>query len=487
MMRKLLYVALAAGGIGAGFVLDALLFSSGHSNGQPATASTSSSASRPGFDQYRLMGLIIEVGLSEQAGDPRLIVAAFSNGKPVTQGLSVSGSLARPFAPPQSLRFVASGSSGAELVSSQAVGRPHVFDATLKASWKGQSASFVYARKDGLVKLSPQQVNAARIGLASAGPGEVVTTLQLPGEIRFNQDRTAHVGPRVGGVVERVPVSVGQRVTKGQLLAVIVSTDLADRRSELLTTERRLTAARVAYERERTLWLERISAEQDYLQAQVLLREAEIAARGARQKLEAIGAPPGGQALNRYELRAPFDGTIVERHVTPGEAIAADTNVFTLADLSTVWAEMAVNPQQLDAVRIGRAATVRAAAFDSSSTGRVSYVGELLGEETRSAVARVVLPNPDGVWRPGMFVNVAVEARRAGVSVAVAKDALQDVEGAASVFVQSDEGFVAQPVTVGRQDEHTVEVVSGLAPGQRYAAANSFVLKAELGKASAEE
>ncbi|MDR5782748.1 efflux RND transporter periplasmic adaptor subunit [Caballeronia sp. LZ065] len=484
MLRKLLYVALAAGGIGAGFLLDSLLFSSGHSASQAATASNASSASRPGFDQYRLMGLVIEVGISEQAGDPRLILAAFSNGKPVTQGLSVTGSLARPFGPPQSLRFV---SSGAELVSSQAVGRPHVFEATLKASWKGQSASIVYARKDGLVKLSPQQVNAARIGLASAGPGEVVTTLQLPGEIRFNQDRTAHVGPRVGGVVERVPVSVGQRVTKGQLLAVIASTDLADRRSELLTAERRLTAARVAYERERTLWLERISAEQDYLQAQVQLREAEIAARGARQKLEAIGALPGGQALNRYELRAPFDGTIVERHVTPGEAITADTNVFTLADLSTVWAEMAVNPQQLDEVRIGRAATVRAAAFDSSSTGRVSYVGELLGEETRSAVARVVLPNPDGVWRPGMFVNVAVEARRAGVTVAVSKDALQDVEGAASVFVQADEGFVAQPVTVGRQDDHTVEVVSGLAPGQRYAAANSFVLKAELGKASAEE
>lgn len=484
MLRKLLYVALAAGGIGAGFVLDSLLFSAGHSALQPATASVSGNASRPGFDQYRLMGLVIEVGLSEQAGDPRLIVAAFSNGKPVTQGVSITGSLARPFAPPQSLRFLP---SGADLVSSQSVGRPHVFDATLKASWKGKSASFVFARKDGLVKLSPQQVNAARIGLASAGPGEVVTTLQLPGEIRFNQDRTAHVGPRVGGVVERVPVSVGQRVTKGQLLAVIASTDLADRRSEMLTAERRLTAARVAYEREKTLWLERISAEQDYLQAQVQLREAEIAARGARQKLEAIGAPLGGEALNRYELRAPFEGTIVERHVTPGEAIAADTNVFTLADLSTVWAEMAVNPQQLDEVRIGRTATVKAAAFDSSSTGRVSYVGELLGEETRSAVARVVLPNPDGVWRPGMFVNVAVEARRAGVTVAVSKDALQDVEGAASVFVQSDQGFVAQPVTVGRQDEHTVEVVSGLAPGQRYAAANSFVLKAELGKASAEE
>jgi cobalt-zinc-cadmium efflux system membrane fusion protein len=482
MLRRLFIGVLAVGGIGAGVALDALLFPSGHFAAKPAPASADTA--RAGFDQFELAGLIIKVGLSEQAGDPRLIVAAFANGKPVTQGFDISGSLTRPLGPTQPLRFVA---SGAELVSSQPIVRPHVFEATLKASWQGKSTSIVYARKEGLVALSPQQLRTAGIGLASAGAGVVVSTLELPGEIRFNQDHTAHVGPRVGGVVERVPVSVGQRVEKGQLLAVLASTALADRRSELLTAERRLTAAQVAYQREKTLWLERISAEQDYLQAQVQLREAEIAVRTARQKLDALGAPAGAEALNRYELRAPFAGTIVERHVTPGEVIAADTNVFTLADLSTVWAEMAVNGQQLGEVRIGREATIKAAALDSTSTGRISYVGELLGEETRSASARVVLPNPDGVWRPGMFVNVSVEARRASVPLAVSKGALQDIDGAPSVFVQSDQGFIAQPVTIGRQDERTVEILNGLAPGDRYAASNSFVLKAELGKASAEE
>lgn len=123
------------------------------------------------------------------------------------------------------------------------------------------------------------------------GPASIATSFQLPGEIKFNEDRTAHVVPRVAGIVERVAVSIGQRVEQGQLLAVIASTDLADRRSELLSAERRLQAARTSYARERTLWEERISAEQDYLQAQVQLREAEIAAQNARQKLAALNAP----------------------------------------------------------------------------------------------------------------------------------------------------------------------------------------------------
>ena len=194
----------------------------------------------------------------------------------------------------------------------------------------------------------------------------------------------------------------------------------------------------------------------------------------------------GAGALNRYELRAPFAGTIVEKHATPGEAIAADASMFVISDLSTVWAEMAVPAQRLNDVRVGRDATVSATAFESRSSGPIAYVGSLLGEQTRTAPARVVLPNPDRVWRPGMFVNVSVDAGRQGVPLAVASDALQDVDGAPSVFVRSPKGFVAQAVETGRRDERATEVLKGLKPGQEYAASNSFVLKAELGKGSAE-
>ncbi|MFM0735645.1 efflux RND transporter periplasmic adaptor subunit [Paraburkholderia xenovorans] len=491
MLRRKRLIATAATVGGVGIALAALAWTRTSTTAEPVlgtpgiSQSTGAGVGRYGGTVLKNGALAVEILLSEKSGDARLVVYPTIDGKPsADQETTVSGILTRYDGSKEPLQFAR---AGQRFTSTQPLAKPHVFDVSIDLKRRGQSASFAFSRADDMVALSTEQIKAARIGLAQAGPAQVVTSFQLPGEIKFNEDRTAHVVPRVAGIAERVPVSIGEKVAKGQLLAVIASTDLADRRSELLTAERRLSAARVAYERERTLWRERISAEQDYLQAQVQLREAEIATQNARQKLSALDAPVSGGPLNRYELRAPFTGTIVEKHVTPGEAVAADANVFVLSDLSSVWAEMAVPAQRLNEVRVGRDATVSAAAFESKSSGPIAYVGTLLGEQTRTAPARVVLPNPDGVWRPGMFVNVSVDAGQQRVPVAIASDALQDIDGVPAIFVQSPKGFVAQAVEIGRRDARMVEVVKGLKPGQRYVDSNSFVLKAELGKGSVKD
>jgi membrane fusion protein, heavy metal efflux system len=451
------------------------------------TAETGRAIGSNGGTLLKSGALAIEVSMSEKGGEARLVVSPLVDGKVVTKDVSVTGSVKRYDGTRQTLRFTADAS--ARFTSIETIARPHVFDAAIAVTAGRRSASFNFPQTDGAIALSAEQIKTSRIEISRAGPAQVINRIRLPGEIRLDEDHTAHVVPRVAGIVERVDVSIGQTVKQGQLLAVISSPDLADRRSELLAAQRRLSAARTTYERERSLWQERISADQDYLQAQTQLREAEIAAQNARQKLAALDATPGASAsaLNRYELRAPFAGTVVEKHVVAGEAVAADANVFVLSDLSSVWAEMAVPAQRLNDVRVGREATVSASAFDSSANGRIAFVGALLGEATRTAPARVVLPNPGGAWRPGMFVDVAVDAGAQDVAVAVRADALLDIDGTPSVFVQSPKGFVAQPVQTGRRDAQTVEIVSGLQPGQQYAAANAFVLKAELGKGSAEE
>ncbi|WP_322070779.1 efflux RND transporter periplasmic adaptor subunit [Paraburkholderia bannensis] len=491
MPRKKIVVVATAIAIGVSTAIAVYAFAPARSGGQTSEQTTgkrdpaaSDGIGSHGGTLVQSGGLTFEVVLTEKPGDARIVIYPYLKGKPVKPDAQLSGTLTRADGTVESLQFSAGTSA---YTSARPVAKPHVFDASIRVTSQGRQTGFDWSRSDGVIALTPGQIQTAGIKLATAGAAEIETTVQVPGEIRFNEDRTAHVVPRVAGIVERVAVSVGETVEKGQLLAVLASTDLADRRSELLTAERRLAAARTAYEREKTLWQERISAQQDYLQAQVQLREAEIAAQNARQKLLALNAATSGGPLNRYELRAPFAGTIVEKHATAGEAIAADANIFTLSDLSTVWAEMAVPAQHLNAVRVGREATVKAAAFESSATGRVAYVGSLLGEQTRSAPARVVLTNPEGVWRPGMFVNVTVNAGRQPVPLAVSVDALQEVDGSPTVFVQTAKGFVAQAVGIGRKDERLVEVTSAMKPGQQYVAANSFLLKAELGKGSAEE
>jgi cobalt-zinc-cadmium efflux system membrane fusion protein len=262
---------------------------------------------------------------------------------------------------------------------------------------------------------------------------------------------------------------------------------LSEQRSELLAAQKRLALAKTTFEREKKLWQEKISAEQDYLQAQQAMQEAEIAVRNAQQKLTAMRASAGATgSLNRYEIRAPFNGMVVEKHIALGEAVKEDANIFTISDLSSVWAEVAVPAKDLNAVRVGEKVTVKATAFDAKASGTIAYVGALLGEQTRTAKARVTLANPDMAWRPGLFVNVDIASNEAEAPVAIAADAVQSVNDKPTVFLRVPGGFLAQPVTLGRSDGKRIEVVKGLKAGSQYAAAGSFVIKSELGKASAE-
>lgn len=150
--------------------------------------------------------------------------------------------------------------------------------------------------EEDAVKLSAEQIKSAGIKVEAAGPGRIRTTVDLPGEIKFNEDRTAHVVPRVAGVVEGVSANLGQQVKKGQVLAVISSVLLSEQRSELQAAQKRLALARTTHDREKKLFEDRISPQMDYQQAVQALREAEIAVDNASQKLKALGASPSAGA-----------------------------------------------------------------------------------------------------------------------------------------------------------------------------------------------
>ncbi|AKJ31897.1 efflux RND transporter periplasmic adaptor subunit [Caldimonas brevitalea] len=351
---------------------------------------------------------------------------------------------------------------------------------------KGPHGGEHRSKGEAVIRLADAQIKAAGITLDTSSAARLQSSFQLPGEIRFNEDRTAHVVPRVRGVVESVAAHLGQQVKKGQLLAVISSPEVSEQRSELQAAQRRLTLAKTTYEREKKLWEEKISPEQDVLQAQHALREAEIAVANAHQKLQALGVSASASSLSRFELRAPFDGAVVEKHIALGEVVKEDANVFTISDLSTVWAALSVPAQQLNQVRVGEPVTIRSSAFDETAGGTVAYVGALIGEQTRTAQARVALANPKGAWRPGLFVTVELVASDAEVPVTVAKEALQTLEDRQVVFVKVPGGFLPQPVETGRSDAKRVEIVKGLKAGVPYAAAGSFVVKSEVGKATAE-
>jgi len=190
----------------------------------------------------------------------------------------------------------------------------------------------------------------------------------------------------------------------------------------------------------------------------------------------------GNESLVPYELKSLIDGTIVEKHITLGESLTDNAVVFTVADLDTVWIDLTVYQKDIGSVRPGQQAVIYGSEHLPTAEGTISYVSPTVDEHTRTGTARVVLPNHEGAWKPGLFVTSRIALDRAEADVVVPKTALQTVGGEHVVFVETDEGFEPRTVEVGRSDPARVEILSGLHAGERYVSRGSFTIKSEMAR-----
>ena len=451
-------------------------------------------------------GFQVEVTIYEKGVPPQLRIYSFEKGKPIDPTeVKLNIALHRLGGRVDEIHFQ---KEADYLRGDKVVEEPHSFDVKVAAERRGQPYQWEYSQVEARVEMTPEAAKAAGIEIQTAGPIRMKKILELPGEIGLNKNKVAHVVPRLSGVVTEVHKNLGDKVRKGELIAVIESRELAGAKTEFIESVHRLEFSQAAFVREESLWKKKISPEQDYLAARHHLEEAEIARQASEQKLLALGlsradlsslaAEPEGEgiqhqirapfterALTRYELRSPLDGMIIKREVSVGEAIKEDADIFVISDLSTVWGEITVYANDLRVVRIGQKVTVRSKELNLEAEGVISYIGSLIGGQTRAAAAYVDIPNPKGLWRPGLFVTVEVVQDEAPALVAVSADAIQTVRDWNVVFVQYGNQFEARPLELGRSDGKWMEVVSGLSAGEKYAARNSFVLKADLGKSGA--
>lgn len=200
---------------------------------------------------------------------------------------------------------------------------------------------------------------------------------------------------------------------------------------------------------------------------------------------EVLAVIEGNQSLSTYEVRSLISGTVIEKHLTLGEFVRDDQDVYVVADLSTIWVNVAIYARDVSRIRRGQRVLVSSVGEGPSGEGTIDYIGPVVGEATRAATARVVLPNRGLRWRPGTFVTARIVTAERRAEVAVPDQAIQRLEGRECVFVEDGDGFLARPVTIGMTDGEWNEIVSGLRPGERYVARGSFVLKSELQKSEA--
>lgn len=185
--------------------------------------------------------------------------------------------------------------------------------------------------------------------------------------------------------------------------------------------------------------------------------------------------------LTTFDLRAALAGTVIDKHVVAGEAVTRDRAAYVIADLSDVWVNIAVYQSALGDVQVGGPVVLSTRDGSLEAEGVVSYIAPIVDQATRTATARVVLPNTDGRWRPGTFA-VATVALEEPAAVVVPRRALHSLEGEDVMFVVEGDEFVPRPVTVGRIGRTRVEITSGLSEGDRFADENAFIVKAELAK-----
>ena len=338
------------------------------------------------------------------------------------------------------------------------------------------------AEENGEIDLTPQQIKTAGIELVRAirsGGG----ALTLPATIEGDPQRMQVVSAAIGGRVVSLTRNLGQPVGRGQTLAIIESPEAATLNAEIEAARARLALAESNLNREQRLFNERISPEQDLIAARTAATEARIALRLARQQRAAAGG--GGGALNRVAITSPLAGQVVGRSVTLGQTVTPDGELFRVANLSRVAVTLALSPDDAGKVRPG--SEIAIVAGGRRSVARVDFVSPILDEATRLATVIAVIDNRTGQWRVGEPVTASIQVPDGGAgSVLVPQSAIQTVEGRPTVFVRTDHGFNAMPVTLGAPSGDNVVVTSGLQGNEQLAGPNSFTLKAELGKGEAE-
>lgn len=345
--------------------------------------------------------------------------------------------------------------------------------------------------EEGVVELAQEAID--RIGLATepAARRTLAGRRTTTGTLGFDEERLAHVAPRVAGRLVRVPASLGARVSAHEVLAVVDSTELGEAKAAFLRARARHEVARRRFEREESLRADRISSEQEVLEAEAAAREAAADLAATRETLHLLGLPDRAIEGLSWEdpesslvsVRAPFAGKVVAREATLGELVTPEDTLFTLADLSRVWLWIDLYERDLAHVEMGDRVEVRLDAWPGETlAGELAYIAAEIDPESRTVRARVDLPNPDRRLKPGMFARVALATgKEEPIPVlAVPRTAVQRDGAESIVFVRTGPGrFERRSVEVGRVTSELVEILGGLAEGDHVVTEGAFLLRSQ--------
>lgn len=319
--------------------------------------------------------------------------------------------------------------------------------------------------------------------------------LSLTGEVVTNDLDSVRVSSVVSGTIRKIMVDIGSRVSKGDVLFELDSTEAAEAKADYLKKAAALNLATKTAEREASLFAKKIAAEVEVIEAKNKQHEAEIELAGARirlerigisqKEIESLGSGTAAAITGILPVYATIDGMVLDRFASPGDQVETGREIMFISDTSEVWIRAAIK-ETASALLPIHSSNIPCEVAAPGPTGK-TYPGILeavsgkMDEATRTIPARISVANPDRVLRPGMFVNVVVMTQANDVVLAVPDAAVLSDEGRTFVFVHKESDYwIRRPVITGASLDGYTEIRQGLGKDQMIVADGSFLLKSDV-------
>ncbi len=337
------------------------------------------------------------------------------------------------------------------------------------------------------VRLEPQVIADAKIKTAAVTREALAATIDLPGEVSSDPDKTAKVSPLVGGRIDSVNFKEGQEVKKGDVLALLKVPELGKAKAAYTAKAAKAAAARANADRLQSLAEKRLAAAQEVLAAKADADALEAEARADAEQLGALGTGSGGTQL---ALRAPVSGVVISRDAVVGQPVTSDQVIATIADLSEVWFLGRVFEKNLGQIRIGAPAEIQLNAYPKEAfTGSIEYLGQQIDPTARTVVARIRIVNRGHLLRLGLFgvARVGTGEADAGkpTGIVVLQTAVTEIGQKHVVFIREADGdFDLHEVVLGDAALGKVQILSGLREGELVVVEGVFTLKSAVLKST---
>ena len=321
-----------------------------------------------------------------------------------------------------------------------------------------------------------------KLTTAAAASGTLSPTVHVTGTVDFDPDKVAAIGARIAGRVRTVLKLEGDQVRPGDVLAEIESAELGAAQAAVLSARAHATAALANERREKELAQAKISSNRDAELAAATAASARAELSAAEGRVRAMGGQPNGEP-GVLQLQSPIAGRVVTRNLSRGQFVEPTLTAFKVAELSRVFVELAVFERDVPNIRTGDPVEFQAPGTGRAQvSGRVSYVGDEIDLQTKTASVRVIVEQPPVPLRPGQSVMAKIHtSAKADPVLLLPRDAVTSVDGKPTVFVAHG-ALAVEPraIQLGRQDGHNVEVMSGLKEGEHVVVSGVFALKSEI-------